>query len=78
MIATTSSFNQQHQSHQFLVPQSIDKYSPRPQNTSFERKAEEIQTFADAVQNMGGNKNVGLTEASPRTHAIIKKKTMNG
>jgi hypothetical protein len=26
---------------------------------------------------MGGNKNVGLTEASPRTHAIIKKKTMN-
>jgi hypothetical protein len=61
-----------------LVPQNIDKYSPRPQNSSFERKGEEMQSFAETVQNMGGNRLVGQTEASPRTHAIIKKKTING
>jgi hypothetical protein len=75
MIATTSSFNQQ---HQFLVPQNIDKYSPRPQNSSFERKGEEMQSFADTVQNMGGNRLVGQTEASPKMHAITKKKIING
>ena len=37
-----------------------------------------MQSFAETVQNMGGNRLVGQTEASPRTHAIIKKKTING
>jgi hypothetical protein len=36
-----------------------------------------MQSFADTVQNMGGNKLVGQTEASPKMHAITKKKIIN-